>query len=159
MLILIGVFLKNKVTVMKRFFVFSVFIFIVLGCSSDPVRNNNPFLPIYRFSSSPINLNLPLYNQLNFPGNAIVYNEIGVGVNNRIFIINTGSNNFLAFDAACPNQELSACSNMNLVGIRAVCPCDDAEYSLFNGQSPGKQYPMVQYRVEVINPQTIRVYN
>lgn len=143
---------------MKRYLTFIILLIVVLSCTKDSIRNNNPYLPNYRFSSSVINLNLPLYNQLNFPGNAITYSEIGVGVLNKIFIINTGSN-YLAFDAACPNQELSSCSSMNLVGIRAVCPCDDAEYSLFNGQSPGKQYPMVQYRVEVINPQTIRVYN
>jgi nitrite reductase/ring-hydroxylating ferredoxin subunit len=143
---------------MKKYLTFIIFLIVVLSCTKDSIRNNNPYLPNYRFSSSVINLNLPLYNQLNFPGNAITYTEIGVGVLNKIFIINTGSN-YLAFDAACPNQELSSCSSMNLVGIRAVCPCDDAEYSLFNGQSPGKQYPMVQYRVEVINPQTIRVYN
>ena len=143
---------------MKRYLSFIAFSIVLLSCSKDSVRNNNPYLPSYRFSSSVINLNLPLYNQLNFPGNAITYSEIGVGVLNKIFIINTGSN-YLAFDAACPNQELSSCSSMNLVGIKAVCPCDDAEYSLFSGQAPGMQYPMLQYRVEVLSPESIRVYN
>jgi nitrite reductase/ring-hydroxylating ferredoxin subunit len=39
-----------------------------------------------------------------------------------------------------------------------VCACDSAEYSLFTGQSAGKQYPLKQYRVEV-NGNVLRVYN
>jgi nitrite reductase/ring-hydroxylating ferredoxin subunit len=59
---------------------------------------------------------------------------------------------------ACPNQELSSCSTMTIDGINVVCPCDEAEYSLFSGQSPGKQYPLKQYRVEV-NGNSLLVYN
>ena len=61
---------------MKRYLTFLVFSIVLLSCTKDSIRNNNPFLPNYRFSSSVINLNLPLYNQLNFPGNAITYTEI-----------------------------------------------------------------------------------
>lgn len=115
---------------MKRFLILLVLLGITLSCSKDSVNNNNPYLPTYRFTSSVINLTFPLYSNLQFPGNAIEYNEVGVGVLNKVFILNTGSG-FVAFDAACPNQAISSCSTMNLVGIKAECPCDEVQYSLF----------------------------
>ncbi len=129
-----------------------------MSCSKDSTSNNNPYLPTYRFNSSVINLNLPLYSALQFPGNVVVYSEAGVGVLNKIFIINTGSG-FLAWDAACPNQELSDCSSMELTGIKATCLCDEVEYSLYSGQAEGMQYTMLQYRVEDLGNNSIRVYN
>jgi len=103
-------------------------------------------------------MSLPLYSTLLIPGNVIEYNEVGVGILNKVFILNTGSG-YLAFDAACPNQSLSSCSEMELVGIKAECPCDEVQYSLYSGQAEGVEYPMLQYRVEVINENSIRVYN
>jgi nitrite reductase/ring-hydroxylating ferredoxin subunit len=47
---------------------------------------------------------------------------------------------------------------MTLNGIMGVCPCDDAEYSLFTGLSQGKEYPLKAYRVEV-NGNNLRIYN
>jgi nitrite reductase/ring-hydroxylating ferredoxin subunit len=47
---------------------------------------------------------------------------------------------------------------MTIKGINAICACDNAEYSLFSGQSAGKQYPLKQYRVEV-NGNMLHVYN
>lgn len=143
---------------MKRIFSIIIALLLTLSCSKDSPRNNNPYLPTYRFTSSVINMNLPLYSSLLIPGNAIEYNEVGVGVLNKVFIINTGSG-FFAFDAACPNQSLSSCSEMGLVGIKAECPCDEVQYSLYSGQAEGVEYPMLQYRVEVINESSIRVYN
>jgi nitrite reductase/ring-hydroxylating ferredoxin subunit len=143
---------------MKKVFSILLLIVVSLSCSKDTITNNNPYLPTYRFTSSTINLTFPLYINLQFPGNAIEYNEVGVGILNKVFIINTGSG-YLAFDAACPNQNLSSCSEMNLVGIKAECSCDGAQYSLYSGQATDMQYPMLQYRVEVINATSIRVYN
>lgn len=143
---------------MKKFLIIIVLLGLTLSCSKETVNNNNPYLPTYRFSSSIINLSFPLYSTLQIPGNAIEYNEIGVGVVNKVFILNTGSG-FVAFDAACPNQALSSCSTMNLVGIKAECPCDEVQYSLYSGQAEGVQYPMLQYRVEVLSETSIRVYN
>lgn len=54
---------------------------------------------------------------------------------------------------------MSSCSEMSLVGIKAVCPCDGAQYSLYNGQAQDKEYPMLQYRVEILSQTSIRVYN
>ena len=143
---------------MKRFLILLVLLGITLSCSKDSVNNNNPYLPTYRFTSSVINLTFPLYSNLQFPGNALEYNEVGVGVLNKVFILNTGSG-FVAFDAACPNQAISDCSTMDLVGIKAECPCDEVQYSLYSGQAEGVQSPMLQYRVEVLSDTSIRVYN
>ena len=112
---------------------FGAFILILLlSCSSDDSSNRNPFIPDVGFTFD-INLNLPLFGGLNTPGNAIFIGNPGVGVRG-IFVINTGSG-FLAWEANCPNQAPSSCSTMELSGgVNVVCPCDNNEYSLFNGQ-------------------------
>lgn len=144
---------------MKRIFSIIIVLLITLSCSKDSPRNNNPYLPTYRFTSSTINMSLPLYSTLLIPGNVIEYNEVGVGILNKVFILCVNPGNYVAFDAACPNQSLSSCSEMELVGIKAECPCDEVQYSLYSGQAEGVEYPMLQYRVEVINENSIRVYN
>lgn len=136
----------------KYFFLFVAFPFFFC-CSGDEFNNKNPYIPNYTFTVD-INTNLPAYSSLKFPSNAIYYSGVGV---RGIIIFNTGSG-YNAFDAACPNQALSACSTMSINGINAVCACDSAAYSLFTSQSAGKQYPLKQYRVEV-NGDIIRVYN
>lgn len=100
-------------------------------------------------------MNLPSYASLQYASNAIYYPNQGV---RGVIIFNTG-NGYTAFDAACPNQALSDCSTMTIKGINAVCACDNAEYGLFTGQSPNKEYPMKQYRVEVRGNNVLRVYN
>ncbi len=137
---------------------------ILFGCSTNSPNNNNPYLPNYTVNLD-INLNLPLYNWLSAPINAIYDGRQGV---RGLFVFNTGSG-YVAFDAACPNQALSACSTMDFKKLdpndpskidktTVVCPCDNAEYSLFSGQSKGKPYPMKQYRVQV-NGNMLKVYN
>ena len=130
---------------------------LVLCCSQDSFRNNNPYLPNYGFSTT-LNLNLPQYSQLLYTANAVYVNEVGAGIRG-IFVFNAGNENYLAFDAACPNQALSSCSTMTINGIKALCACDGAEYSFFNGQAEGQQYPMKQYRVPRINATSLRVYH
>lgn len=127
------------------------------GCSDDGFTNNNPYLPNYNFSID-INMELPLYSQLQFPSNPVLINQAGIGING-VIVMNTG-NNYVAYEASCPNQELSPCSAMTINGIMAVCPCDEAEYGLLNGgQSAGKKYTLKPYRVSVSGPNMIRVYN
>ena len=76
---------------MKKIVKCILLILVFNSCTQDTLTNNNPYLPTYRFSSSVINLSLPLYSSLQFPGNVVEYYEIGVGVLNKLFIINTGS--------------------------------------------------------------------
>lgn len=131
-------------------------LFILLGCSPDRINNDNRYLPNYNFSID-INMELPLYNSLMFTGNPVFIDQAGIGING-IFVLNTGGG-YVAYEASCPNQELSACSRMQLNGIVAICPCDEAEYTLFGGQAEGKEYPLKSYRVQIISNTVIRVYN
>ncbi|MFY7810707.1 MAG: Rieske (2Fe-2S) protein [Flavobacterium sp.] len=132
-----------------------LFILLFLSCESDTVNNNNPFLPNYSFSIN-VDLNLPSNANLQFPSNAKYINLNGAGIRG-IIVFNTGSG-FNAFDAACPNQNLSDCSTMTISGINATCPCDNKSYNLFTGQSEGMQYPMKRYAVEV-NGNSLRIFN
>jgi nitrite reductase/ring-hydroxylating ferredoxin subunit len=138
---------------MKKYFLLLIAFPMLFGCSNDSANNNNPYLPNYPVNLD-INMNLPQYSNLKFVSNAVFISDHGV---KGIIVFNSGSG-YNAFDAACPNQAVSTCSTMTINGINAVCACDSAEYSLFSGQSKGKQYPLKQYRVEV-NGNVLRVYN
>ena len=143
---------------MKKHLLLILAFSILFSCNDSTFSNNNPYLPNYSFSID-INTNLPSFSNLKFASNAVFTPEVGV---RGIIIFNTGSG-YTAFDAACPNQNLSSCSTMTIKGINAICSCDDSEYSLFSGQCigtkcTGKQYAMKQYRVE-ISGNAIRVYN
>lgn len=131
-------------------------ILLLSGCSRSEINNDNRYLPDYNFSID-INFDLPLYNNLRFTGNPVYIDQAGIGING-IFVLNTGGG-YVAYEASCPNQELNACSRLVLNGITAICPCDDAEYSLFSGQAEGKEYPLKIYRVEILGNTGIRVYN
>jgi nitrite reductase/ring-hydroxylating ferredoxin subunit len=149
---------------MKKYFILLIAFPMLFGCSTNSPNNNNPYLPNYPVNLE-INMSLPAYSSLLYVSNAVFYPGYGV---RGLFVFNTGSGH-IAFDAACPNQALSSCSMMAFKKLDAndplkidkttvVCSCDNAEYSLFTGQSTGKQYPLKQYRVEV-NGTMLRVYN
>ena len=137
---------------MKKYLFIALASFFIISCSNNENSNSNPYIPNYSFTVD-LNLNLPTYSTLKYASNAIYYAGAGA---RGIIVFNTGSG-YNAFDAACPNQELSDCSTMTIKGINALCACDKAEYSLFTGQG-GKQYPLKQYRVEV-NGDNIKIYN
>ncbi len=141
---------------MKKILLLS-FIALAFACSNDNFNNKNPYIPSYAFSTQ-IDMTLPSFSQLQFPSNAVYYNDGNTGVRG-VIIFNTGSG-YNAFDAACPNQELGSCSTMTISGINAHCNCDDADYSLFTGQTdaPGHDYPMKPYRVSV-SGSVLTVYN
>ena len=66
---------------------------------------------------------------------------------------------YRAWDANCPNQYPSSCSQMRINGVNAKCNCDNFEYSLFTGVGNDGDYIMKPYRVQVIEPKLIRIYN
>ncbi len=138
---------------MKKYLFLIVSSLFIIGCSNNEINNKNPYLPNYSFNFS-LNTNLPAYSTLKYPSNSIYYPGEGV---RGIIVFNTDGKNYNAFDAACPNQELSECSTMTIKGINALCACDKVEYNLFTGQG-GKEYPLKQYRVEV-KGDVIRIYN
>ncbi|RTY88079.1 hypothetical protein [Flavobacterium sp. RSP15] len=137
---------------MKKYALVFLVIPFLFSCSDSGFNNTNPFVPNYTFVVD-LNLNLPEYSNLKFVSNAVYVTGIGA---RGVIVFNTGSG-YNAFDAACPNQAISACSTMTIKGINALCGCDSEEYSLFTGQGT-LQYPMKQYRVQV-NGTSLRVYN
>lgn len=140
---------------MKKLILLFSLLIIFSNCSSDDnINNNNPYLPNYPVNIT-INLDMPSYVNLQYPSNTKLLSGPGYGVLG-IIVINTGSG-FNAFDAACPNQALSSCSTMRIHGIKAVCPCDETEYSLYTGIGDA-QYQMKRYRTELIG-NTLRIYN
>ncbi|PKB16252.1 hypothetical protein [Flavobacterium sp. 5] len=137
---------------MKKYILLLIIAPFFLGCSNNENSSKNPYVPNYSFSVD-LNMNLPLYSNLKSAGNAIYYADAGV---KGLIVFYTGTT-YNAFDAACPNQDLSDCSTMTIKGINAICACDKIEYNLFTGQGSGT-YPMKQYRVQVTGD-VIRIYN
>lgn len=140
---------------MRNLILSILLLFMLTNCSSDNnINTKNPYLPDYSVNLV-LNLNLPAYVNLQYPSNAVYVNQAGAGIRG-IIVFNAGSY-YKAFDAACPNQALSNCSTMTINGIKAKCPCDDKEYSLFTGLGDA-EYPMKEYRVEATGNQ-LRIYN
>lgn len=130
--------------------ILGIFLMLLLfSCSSDRT-NRNPFLQEtgFRFDA---NLNLPLYSPLTNTGSAILVTSEGIGTRG-VFIVNTGFNQFRAFEASCPNHAPNNCSTMILDGQVATCSCEDYQYSLFTGQQlnrpddGNRYYDMLEYR-------------
>lgn len=131
----------------KRLFS-AALILTVLSCSkSDEKLTRNPYLPNPLVDLN-LNLNLPEYNALNYPGNYIIAPQ---GIKGIVVYCIT-DDYYLAFDLSDPNHAPNDCSRMELDGIIAACPCptDDNEYNIVNfGQhvsEPDLKYPMQQYR-------------
>lgn len=149
--------MTNFLSNMKKIITLLLAIQLFSSCNSDDYNYNNPYLPDYNFSLL-IDMNLPLYSGLNFVGEPVPITTSGYGING-IIVMKTG-NGYNAFEATCPNQEITNCSQLDLNGIMAVCPCDDVEYSLFTGQpNADVRYSLKPYRVEILGPTSIRVYN
>jgi nitrite reductase/ring-hydroxylating ferredoxin subunit len=144
---------------MKKFIVLLSFILFILSCTSDNVRYRNPFIPEYGFSIT-IDANLPLYSGLLSPINPILIFD-GISGANGIIVMKISDTDYRAWEANCPNQYLSTCSRMVIIGVNAKCPCDDIEYSLFNGVGINGEgeYTMKPYRVAILGKNLIRVSN
>lgn len=134
-------------------------IFIFNSCNKDSV-NRNPFLPELDFEFS-INLNLPLYNNLKFTGGSVFINEFG---HQGIILYNLNNNNYLAWEASCPNHTPNSCSKTKSIGSLTECECENYQYSLATGQllNPStnitNQYPMINYGVRVSGNNLV-IYN
>lgn len=139
---------------MKKYIVLCITLGLLIGCSKDSVKNNNPYLPTYTFSIM-IDTNLPLYAGLKSPVNPILIHDSS---GNNLIVMKISDTDFRAWNDSCPNQYPTACSNMTIHGVNAKCACDNIEYSIFTGVGAG-QYSMVPYRVEVLSSNLIRIYN
>lgn len=136
---------------MKPFFFSLIVLLSLLSCKKEDgttVNDNNPFLtpPIVNLN---LNLNLPEYNPLKFPGNSVFINNRGI---KGIVIYNVNNNLYTAFDLTDPNHIPNSCSRMDVEGIIATCPCenDSNAYDIVTGQHQNNEnsYPMQQYRAE-----------
>ncbi|WP_432672112.1 hypothetical protein [Flavobacterium sp. SM2513] len=144
---------------MKKILALLSLIVLILGCSSDNVKYKNPYIPNYGFSLT-INANLPLYSGLLSAINPILIFD-GTSGANGIIVMKMSDTDYRAWEANCPNQYVSSCSQMVITGVNAKCPCDGFEYSLFNGVGINGEgeYTMKPYRVDILGKNLIRVSN
>lgn len=124
-----------------------LFIAFLSSCSTDDnERINNPYLTDIRFVLD-LNLNLPEYNSLNFPGNSYVTYNYGI---NGVVVYNINNSQFTAFELSDPNHALSECSTMSVSGIIATCNCNDGNsYNILTGEitEGSGQYSLKPYRI------------
>jgi len=125
--------------------------FILSSCNKDDggnVNDNNPFLnpPLVNIT---LNLNLPEYNPLKFPGNSVFINSRGI---KGLVVYNVNNNLYTVFDLTDPNHLPNSCSRMDVEGVVATCPCesDNNSYDIVTGQhqNDSEAFPMQQYRIE-----------
>ncbi len=130
----------------------ALLLFSLVCCDSDTGRRN-PYLQELGFRFE-INLNLPLYSPLNTIGTPVYIGNTGVGIRG-VFVMKTSFDVFRAFEASCPNHAPNSCSTMVIEGQNARCPCEDFEYSLFNGlqfnppDDGNRYYNMLEYRANL----------
>ncbi|MBK5212620.1 MAG: hypothetical protein JJE55_03030 [Flavobacteriaceae bacterium] len=135
---------------MKNKSLFLLICVLTLSCctKSDEKQQRNPYL-IDPAVSLNLNLNLPEYNPLKFPGNYVITPQ---GIKG-IVVYCASETLYFAFDLTDPNHAPSDCSRMVLDGIIASCPCqnDTNKYYITSGQhttEPDSKYPMQAYRAE-----------
>lgn len=142
----------------KNIMIILLFTTLGLSCSpDDELRTQNPYLVDVNFRLD-INLNLPEYNSLNFPGNSYTTYNYGI---NGVVVYNINNSQYTAFELSDPNHPLSDCSTLTLEGIIAVCNCDDGnEYNILTGEptSGSGQYPLKPYRVRKSGNE-LEIYN
>ncbi|WP_343488122.1 hypothetical protein [Allomuricauda sp. d1] len=145
-----------------RILYFALLTLFLLACENDPT-NRNPFLQEVPFRFD-LNLNLPLYNGLNTIGNPVYVGNNGVGTRGA-FVMRSGiGDEFVAWEASCPNHAPNSCSTMTIEGQNAICSCEDFEYSLFTGQhlnrpdDGARYYDLLFYRA-VLSGNTVVISN
>ncbi len=134
-------------------------LFLVFNsCSpNDEDRLNNPNLINVSFRLN-LDLDLPEYNSLNFPGNS--YSTYNTGING-VVVYNINNTQFTAFELSDPNHPLSECSTLRVQGVIAKCDCNDGNsYNILTGEltNGSGQYTMKPYRVSK-NGNTLEVFN
>lgn len=138
---------------MKNLLLILVFT-LLLGCSKNDNNTNCNFLLDIGVSAS-VNLNLPQFNQLQFPVNAVRLEGFG---NEGIILVRINSSTLVAWDGADPSHSPSSCSALSIEGLNGVCGCGDGnEYSLVTGQlvsDTNQPCTLKPYRVEAIGNNT-----
>lgn len=134
---------------------------LMVQCSTQNSRRN-PYLQEVNFSIE-LNLNLPQYSSLNIIGNPVLVNTAGAGTKG-IIVMNSGFDQFVAFEASCANHSPNACSTLVLEGQNGVCECEAYRYSLFTGQllnpsNPSENiYDLLAYQTQA-SGNILRIFN
>ncbi len=125
----------------------------IFGCKERAYKN--PYLQDVSFDIM-INLDLPQYASLQYPGSALYVAQGGI---KGVFIFNSGDG-FNAFEASDPNHYPNDCSTMQANGTSVICPCENNRYSLSDGHlmSGEGQYGLKPYHVQQ-NGHIIHIYN
>lgn len=135
-----------------------VLVLISISCSTnDSGRIDNPNLINVSFRLV-LNLNLPEYNSLNFPGNS--YTTYNTGING-VVVYNINNTQFTAFELSDPNHPLNDCSSLSVQGVIAKCDCNDGNsYNILTGEltNGNGQYTLKPYRVNK-NGNVLEVFN
>ena len=130
--------------------------FIIISSCGMNDDDNNSILPNTPVNFT-LNLNLPLYQDLQFDSTSAFVANQGI---KGIIVYRFSENSILAWDAACPHLAPSACAAMSLIGVKVVCPCDDSEFSILNGSPLSETpFPMKQYRATYNSNNTITITN
>ena len=138
-------------SVFDKTFLFKCMLLLLLvlySCGKDKI-DRNPYLSIINFNIN-LNLNLPAYDNLRYAGGGLIIRQGGI---NGLLVFNLNGNDFLAWEASCPNHPIRDCSNLSITGVLAECSCEGFEYSLATGQllnpkeNSKKPYPMLFYNV------------
>ena len=110
---------------MKNVWAAILLLFTLLGCDTDDqsINQYNPYL-INPQVNIIINLNLPQYSDLNFPGGSAIITSQGV---RGIVVYRLNEDLFTAFELADPNHIANDCSRMTINGIEASCPCPNED--------------------------------
>lgn len=157
---------------MKKLIYIAIAVISLVGCTKDTAKRNS-FLGEARFSYT-INTNLPAYNSLKTPGSTVFIPAPSAGIKG-VFVTYLGGNTYRAWEAACPNHNLTDCQAMHCaegskdVGFQpcednshnytmAMCPCDKTVYHLLNGQPIATGnitniYPLLNYNVTLAGEQ------
>ncbi len=132
---------------------------VFFTCNKNDNNNNCNFLLNVGVNAT-VNLNLPQFNQLQFPVNAVRLEGFG---NEGIILVRINSSTLVAWDGADPNHSPSACSALTIEGLNAVCGCPDGnEYSLVSGQivsDTPQPCTLKSYRVEPIGNNSYFISN
>lgn len=131
---------------MRRILLLFAVLSFFLACSDDDELKQNPYLPNINVVLH-LDLDLPQYNQLNFPGNS--YETYNYGING-IAVYNLNNDQYMAFELTDPNHVMKDCSRLIVDGTVATCGCDDGNrYTIITGQQTAGegQYSLRPYRV------------
>ncbi|MEC8636665.1 MAG: hypothetical protein VXX99_04595, partial [Bacteroidota bacterium] len=112
------------------FFKFIVLQLLILNSCRKVNIDRNPYLSYVNFNFS-LNLNLPAYDNLRYAGGGLDISQGGI---NGLLVFNLNGNDFLAWEATCPNHPIRDCSDLSITGVLAECACEGFEYSLATGQ-------------------------